>query len=137
MWIFVSEVGVGACVQKLLDETCGCDFFHFKLAELNEDVSADLEERFHLGLFTDRATLYRMMETEGEACSVYVALSLLTLPNFDTCLYVAASLCIAMPCSLICVQTCCHSKLLPYVLYVVIRLQTVASNWCSALEDYW
>ncbi|XP_005350354.1 gem-associated protein 5 [Microtus ochrogaster] len=35
-------------------------------AELNEDVSADLEERFHLGLFTDRATLYRMMETEGK-----------------------------------------------------------------------
>ncbi|XP_015858979.1 gem-associated protein 5 isoform X3 [Peromyscus maniculatus bairdii] len=34
--------------------------------ELNEDVSADLEERFHLGLFTDRATLYRMMETEGK-----------------------------------------------------------------------
>ncbi|XP_016069175.1 PREDICTED: gem-associated protein 5 isoform X2 [Miniopterus natalensis] len=37
---------------------------HFK--ELNEDVSADLEERFHLGLFTDRATLYRMMEVEGK-----------------------------------------------------------------------
>ncbi|CAH6786315.1 Gemin5 [Phodopus roborovskii] len=35
-------------------------------AELKEDVSADLEERFHLGLFTDRATLYRMMETEGK-----------------------------------------------------------------------
>ncbi|KAG3265415.1 gem-associated protein 5 isoform X1 [Ictidomys tridecemlineatus] len=34
--------------------------------ELNEDVSADLEERFHLGLFTDRATLYRMIETEGK-----------------------------------------------------------------------
>ncbi|XP_051023368.1 gem-associated protein 5 isoform X2 [Acomys russatus] len=34
--------------------------------ELNEDVSVDLEERFHLGLFTDRATLYRMMETEGK-----------------------------------------------------------------------
>ncbi|MEJ1272971.1 gem nuclear organelle associated protein 5 [Cricetulus griseus] len=35
--------------------------------ELNEDVSADLEERFHLGLFTDRATLYRMMEAEAHA----------------------------------------------------------------------
>ncbi|KAM8763933.1 gem-associated protein 5 isoform 3-T3 [Rhynchonycteris naso] len=34
--------------------------------ELNEDVSADLEDRFHLGLFTDRATLYRMMEVEGK-----------------------------------------------------------------------
>ncbi|XP_054424101.1 gem-associated protein 5 isoform X2 [Pteronotus mesoamericanus] len=34
--------------------------------ELNEDVSADLEERVHLGLFTDRATLYRMMEAEGK-----------------------------------------------------------------------
>ncbi|XP_008070938.1 gem-associated protein 5 isoform X2 [Carlito syrichta] len=34
--------------------------------ELNEDVSADLEERFHLGLFTDRAALYRMMEIEGK-----------------------------------------------------------------------
>lgn len=35
-------------------------------AELNEDVSAALEERFHLGLFTDRATLYRMFEVEGK-----------------------------------------------------------------------
>ena len=61
-------------------ESCSCDFFHLKLAELNEDVSADLEERFHLGLFTDRATLYRMMETEGEACSVYVVLSLTHSP---------------------------------------------------------
>ncbi|XP_014685583.3 gem-associated protein 5 isoform X2 [Equus asinus] len=34
--------------------------------ELNEDVSADLEERFHLGLFTDRTTLYRMIEVEGK-----------------------------------------------------------------------
>ncbi|XP_005376269.1 PREDICTED: gem-associated protein 5 isoform X2 [Chinchilla lanigera] len=34
--------------------------------ELNEDVSVDLEERFHLGLFTDRDTLYRMIETEGK-----------------------------------------------------------------------
>ncbi|KAK2116592.1 Gem-associated protein 5, partial [Saguinus oedipus] len=33
---------------------------------LNEDVSADLEERFHLGLFTDRATLYRMIDIEGK-----------------------------------------------------------------------
>lgn len=45
-------------------------FYLFELAELNEDVSASLEERFHLGLFTDRATLYRMMELEGEAHSV-------------------------------------------------------------------
>lgn len=50
------------------------DFFHFKLAELHEDVSADLEERFHLGLFTDRAALYRMMETEGESHSVFLAI---------------------------------------------------------------
>nr|XP_017526261.2 gem-associated protein 5 isoform X1 [Manis javanica] len=35
-------------------------------AELKEDVSADLEERFHLGLFTDRAALYRMIEVEGK-----------------------------------------------------------------------
>ncbi|XP_035145250.1 gem-associated protein 5 isoform X2 [Callithrix jacchus] len=34
--------------------------------ELNEDVSADLEERFHLGLFTDRATLYKMIDIEGK-----------------------------------------------------------------------
>ncbi|XP_042553568.1 gem-associated protein 5 isoform X1 [Dipodomys spectabilis] len=34
--------------------------------ERNEDMSADLEERFHLGLFTDRPTLYRMIETEGK-----------------------------------------------------------------------
>ncbi|XP_037654670.1 LOW QUALITY PROTEIN: gem-associated protein 5 [Choloepus didactylus] len=34
--------------------------------ELKEDVSADLEERFHLGLFTDRATLYRMIDVEGK-----------------------------------------------------------------------
>lgn len=34
--------------------------------ELNEDVSAALEERIHLGLFTDRATLYRMIEVEGK-----------------------------------------------------------------------
>ncbi|XP_006165160.1 gem-associated protein 5 isoform X2 [Tupaia chinensis] len=34
--------------------------------ELNEDVSSDLEERFHLGLFTDRASLYRMFEMEGK-----------------------------------------------------------------------
>lgn len=34
--------------------------------EPNEDVSADLEERFHLGLFTDRATLYKMIEIEGK-----------------------------------------------------------------------
>uniref|UniRef100_A0A8C2XW29 Anaphase-promoting complex subunit 4 WD40 domain-containing protein n=1 Tax=Capra hircus TaxID=9925 RepID=A0A8C2XW29_CAPHI len=33
----------------------------------NEDVSTDLEERFHLGLFTDRATLYRMIEVEGKS----------------------------------------------------------------------
>lgn len=40
---------------------------HCKLTELNKDLSADLEDRFHLGLFTDRDTLYRMIETEGEA----------------------------------------------------------------------
>ncbi|XP_042637665.1 gem-associated protein 5 [Orycteropus afer afer] len=34
--------------------------------ELNEDVFADLEDRFHLGLFTDRATLYKMIEVEGK-----------------------------------------------------------------------
>uniref|UniRef100_A0A8C7BNC0 Gem nuclear organelle associated protein 5 n=1 Tax=Neovison vison TaxID=452646 RepID=A0A8C7BNC0_NEOVI len=35
-------------------------------AELNKEVSADLEERFHLGLFTDRGALYRMIEVEGK-----------------------------------------------------------------------
>ncbi|XP_060054020.1 gem-associated protein 5 isoform X2 [Erinaceus europaeus] len=35
--------------------------------ELNEGMSADLEERFHLGLFTDRPSLYRMMEAEGKS----------------------------------------------------------------------
>ncbi|XP_058533541.1 gem-associated protein 5 [Ochotona princeps] len=34
--------------------------------EPSADVSADLEERFHLGLFTDRATLYKMIDTEGK-----------------------------------------------------------------------
>uniref|UniRef100_A0A8C7EUY5 Gem nuclear organelle associated protein 5 n=1 Tax=Neovison vison TaxID=452646 RepID=A0A8C7EUY5_NEOVI len=34
--------------------------------ELNKEVSADLEERFHLGLFTDRGALYRMIEVEGK-----------------------------------------------------------------------
>ncbi|KAM6224638.1 gem-associated protein 5 [Rhynchocyon petersi] len=34
--------------------------------ELNEDMFADFEERFHLGLFTDRTTLYKMMEVEGK-----------------------------------------------------------------------
>uniref|UniRef100_A0A4W2IBX6 Gem-associated protein 5 n=1 Tax=Bos indicus x Bos taurus TaxID=30522 RepID=A0A4W2IBX6_BOBOX len=38
-----------------------------KPAGPNEDVSTDLEERFHLGLFTDRATLYRMIEVEGKS----------------------------------------------------------------------
>ncbi|XP_075397994.1 gem-associated protein 5 isoform X3 [Tenrec ecaudatus] len=34
--------------------------------ELHEDVAAALEGRYHLGLFTDRATLYKMMELEGK-----------------------------------------------------------------------
>ncbi|XP_049730126.1 gem-associated protein 5 isoform X1 [Elephas maximus indicus] len=34
--------------------------------ELNEDVITDLEDRFHLGLFTDRSTLYKMIEVEGK-----------------------------------------------------------------------
>ncbi|XP_023582343.1 gem-associated protein 5 isoform X1 [Trichechus manatus latirostris] len=34
--------------------------------ELNEDMIADLEDRFHLGLFTDRATLHKMIEVEGK-----------------------------------------------------------------------
>lgn len=34
--------------------------------ELRDDVSAALEERFHLGLFTDRPALYKMFETEGK-----------------------------------------------------------------------
>lgn len=58
-------------------------FSLFELAELNEDVFADLEERFHLGLFTDRATLYKMIEVEGETtpvntiCSVFNSLKAL------------------------------------------------------------
>ena len=38
-------------------------------------MSTDLEERFHLGLFTDRATLYRMIEVEGEASPINTILS--------------------------------------------------------------
>ncbi|XP_023568964.1 gem-associated protein 5 isoform X2 [Octodon degus] len=34
--------------------------------EVNADASVDLEERFHLGLFTDRDALYKMIETEGK-----------------------------------------------------------------------
>ncbi|XP_054981226.1 gem-associated protein 5 isoform X1 [Sorex araneus] len=34
--------------------------------ELCEDTRAALEDRFHLGLFTDRPALHRMMETEGK-----------------------------------------------------------------------
>lgn len=59
------------------------DFFFFglfELAELKEDVSADLEERFHLGLFTDRAALYRMIEVEGEASPVNIIPSVFVLP---------------------------------------------------------
>lgn len=63
------------CVIHLIFSFC-----LFELAELNEDVSADLEERFHLGLFTDRATLYRMMEVEGEAHSVSTVLSSFLIP---------------------------------------------------------
>ncbi|XP_006894808.1 PREDICTED: gem-associated protein 5 [Elephantulus edwardii] len=37
-----------------------------KHKELNEDVFADLKDRFHLGLFTDRTTLYKMIEVEGK-----------------------------------------------------------------------
>lgn len=55
-------------------------FFLFELAELNEDVSAALEERIHLGLFTDRATMYRMIEVEGEASPVNTTHSILMLP---------------------------------------------------------
>lgn len=102
------------------------DFFHFKLAELNEDVSADLEERFHLGLFTDRATLYRMMETEGETCPVFLALSVFTLPKFVTWLCVAASAYIAMLFSWICLQTDAILTT-PICLYVVIPFICVGS----------
>lgn len=60
------------------------DFFFFfglfELAELKEDVSADLEERFHLGLFTDRAALYRMIEVEGEASPFNIIPSVFVLP---------------------------------------------------------
>lgn len=52
----------------------------FEFAELNEDVSADLEERFHLGLFTDRTALYRMIEVEGEASPVNITQSVSMLP---------------------------------------------------------
>ncbi|XP_027697804.1 gem-associated protein 5 isoform X2 [Vombatus ursinus] len=35
--------------------------------ELNEDMAASLNERIHLGLFTDRTALYRMIEAEGKS----------------------------------------------------------------------
>ncbi|XP_043845101.1 gem-associated protein 5 [Dromiciops gliroides] len=35
--------------------------------ELNEDLAASLNERIHLGLFTDRTALYRMIEVEGKS----------------------------------------------------------------------
>lgn len=44
-------------------------------------MSAALEERFHLGLFTDRRALYKMFETEGEARPAFVSMGLL----FPTC----------------------------------------------------
>lgn len=62
-------------------------FCLFESAKPNEDVSADLEERFHLGLFTDRATLYRMIEVEGEASPVNPILSVFMLPNTLYCFY--------------------------------------------------
>ena len=31
----------------------------------NEDVSLDLKDRIHLGLFTDRASLHKMIDVEG------------------------------------------------------------------------
>lgn len=43
-------------------------------------MSTDLEERFHLGLFTDRAALYRMIEVEGEASPVNMTQSIFMLP---------------------------------------------------------
>lgn len=55
------------------------DYLSFK-TELNEDVSADLEERFHLGLFTDRPALYKMIETEGEPTKAIMP-SILTCPQ--------------------------------------------------------
>ena len=62
-------------------------FCLFESAEPNEDVSADLEERFHLGLFTDRATLYRMIEVEGEPSPVNPILSVFMLSNTLYCFY--------------------------------------------------
>lgn len=50
-------------------------------------MSADLEERFHLGLFTDRATLYRMIEVEGEPSPVNPILSVFMLSNTLYCFY--------------------------------------------------
>lgn len=32
----------------------------------NEDVSPDLKDRIHLGLFTDRASLHEMIDVEGK-----------------------------------------------------------------------
>lgn len=32
----------------------------------NEDVSPDLKDRIHLGLFTDRASLHKMIDVEGK-----------------------------------------------------------------------
>lgn len=57
------------------------NFCLFELAGPSEDVSTDLEERFHLGLFTDRATLYRMIEVEGEAVQSRQSCLSLCFPN--------------------------------------------------------
>lgn len=32
----------------------------------NEDVSPDLKDRVHLGLFADRASLHKMIDVEGK-----------------------------------------------------------------------
>lgn len=85
--LFVSEPEMGITdIQSELTEQKSNVLNHFHLnfclfesAEPNEDVSADLEERFHLGLFTDRATLYRMIEVEGEASPINTILSIFML----------------------------------------------------------
>lgn len=40
--------------------------FFLSGSDNNEDVSPDLKDRIHLGLFTDRASLHKMIDVEGK-----------------------------------------------------------------------
>lgn len=41
--------------------------FSLSVLDHNEDVSPDLGDRIHLGLFADRASLHNMIDVEGKA----------------------------------------------------------------------